>query len=214
MCPAKVVIIFLSVCVAGVMCLDACAPDCTGKPAGSKVPDPMNCTQFYLCLNGGVPTDHPLWCESGEIFDEVIEDCRVGSDCKPKCPPTTSGCHFTCNFTYDLVSDPLNCGQYFVCLPHGLGGPLACPEGSRYFDGEKCVDDEGACCSDKCTPFCEAAATQVPDPSDCTKYYICLDSGPASEDYHFQCDAGENFNIATGLCDSGASCVTICQGKV
>ncbi|XP_047484360.1 mucin-2-like [Penaeus chinensis] len=211
--PVQKAIVLLGVCVAGALCVDKCSPDCTGKPAGSKVPDPRNCTQYYLCLNGEVPTDHPLWCEPGEIFDTTLNECQVGTDCTDQCPATVPNCHFTCNGTYDLVSDPSSCSQYFVCLPHGLEGPFGCPAGAPYFNGENCVDDKDTCCSDPCTPFCEAAVTQVPDPTDCTKYYICLEPGLASEEYHFTCDAGQNFNYVTGRCDSGASCVILCGGS-
>ncbi|XP_063599181.1 protein psiA-like [Penaeus indicus] len=210
--PVQKAIVLLGVCVAGVMCVDKCSPDCTGKPAGSKVPDPKNCTQYYLCLNGEVPTDHPLWCDPGEIFDTTLNECQPGSGCTDQCPATVPNCHFTCDGLYDLVSDPSSCSQYFVCLPHGLE-PFGCPAGAPYFNGESCVDDKGACCSDPCTPFCEAATTQVPDPTDCTKYYICLEPGLASEEYHFTCDAGQNFNLVTGRCDSGASCVILCGGS-
>lgn len=208
--PVQKAIVLLGVCVAVAVCVDKCSPDCTGEPAGSMVPDPMDCKQFYYCLNGEFPMDHPFPCGPGQIFDDILNKCQVGTDCTPQCPTTVPNCHFTCDATYDLVRDPSSCSQYFQCLPHGLEGPFACGSGTPYFNGENCVDDEGACCSDQCTAYCEAAMTQIADPKNCTNYYICLAPGLASEENHFPCDAGETFNIATGRCDSGASCVTLC----
>ncbi|ROT65561.1 peritrophin-44-like protein [Penaeus vannamei] len=183
--PVQKAIVLLGVCVAVAVCVDKCSPDCTGKPAGFMVPDPMDCKQFYYCLNGEFPMDHPFPCGPGMIFDVILNKCQVGTDCTAQCPTAVPNCHFTCDATYDLVRDPSSCSQYFQCLPHGLEGPFACGSGTPYFNGENCVDDEGACCSDQCTAYCEAAMTQIADPKNCTNYYICLAPGLASEENHF-----------------------------
>ncbi|XP_037793254.1 uncharacterized protein LOC119588690 [Penaeus monodon] len=172
------------------------------------VEDPLNCTQFYFCLSNCAVTEHPLPCEAGS-FNPVTHACDPAvTSCTASCD--TGSCHLTCNGTMDMISDPLDCGQYFICFPHGIEGPFSCPSNAPFFNGDTCVVENSECCVGSCLPFCPSAGVQIPDPFDCRKYYICVKGGElASEDFHFTCNSG-NFDIAQGLCSDSAECKVLC----
>nr|XP_027222034.1 keratin-associated protein 16-1-like [Penaeus vannamei] len=214
------IVLLVSVCFFGVIYANSCEPSCVDTaffgakkclPAASKVEDPMNCTQYYYCLSNCEVMQHPVPCDEGS-FDPVAGACGGPADCKASCDP--GSCHLTCNGTLDMISDPSDCGKYYICFPHGVEGPYSCPTDSPFFDGETCVVEDSECCEGSCLPFCTAEGVQIPDPTDCTKYYICVIAGElASEDLHFTCDSG-NFDISLGYCTDSAECKVMCPGGV
>ncbi|XP_042893571.1 multiple epidermal growth factor-like domains protein 10 [Penaeus japonicus] len=211
------IILLVTVGLCGVIYATSCEPSCVESavfgtkkclPPTTMVEDPMNCTQFYYCLANCEVMQHPVPCEPGNIFDPVAGECATGTDCKASCDPGI--CHLTCNGTMDMISDPTDCNNYFICFPHGIEGPFHCPADSPYFNGETCVVENSECCEGNCLPFCDTAGVQIPDPTDCTKYYICIKAGEmASEDFHFTCNSG-NFDVALGRCSDSAECKVLC----
>ncbi|KAK7083054.1 hypothetical protein SK128_005619 [Halocaridina rubra] len=196
--------------------VDPCEPDCSAANAFDKVPDPNNCTNFYYCLADHTPTDQPVPCPPGSSFptDGTGTDCTGPAACTPICGGGSGvACHLTCNGTGDYISDPFDCNVYYEC---DAAGPLPgrnCPADRPHFDGESCVDNEDICCVPGCDPVCEAAATQIPDPIDCTKFYICTGPGTPDSVLHFDCPSGENFDIGTGHCVAGAECKLLCTSS-
>ncbi|KAK7083053.1 hypothetical protein SK128_005618 [Halocaridina rubra] len=189
-------------------------PDCSAANPGDKVPDPVNCTNYYFCLADHNPSDLPLPCPPGTSFptDGTGTDCTGTVPCDPICGGGGGvACHITCNGTGDYISDPFDCGTYYEC---DAAGPIVpgrvCPPDRPHFDGESCVNNADICCYPGCSPVCEAAATQIPDPTDCTKFYICTEAGTPDESLHFPCPPGQNFDIGSGHCTAAAECKILC----
>ncbi|XP_071544996.1 peritrophin-48-like [Panulirus ornatus] len=206
--PRLLHLLFLLAVVSTPVLCFSCEPDCSSYQPGAFVEDPLNCTQFYLCLQDGMPSDHTIPCQSGHVFDPESMSCVTGADCIPSCYPVY--CHITCNGTYDIISNPLNCNQYYFCVPGQIEGPLNCPPDRPFFDGESCIADDSHCCQNLCLPFCFYKNYEIPDPLDCNKYYICLEEGMADEALHFSCPPGENFDLPAGRCVPGAKCNVLC----
>lgn len=167
--------------------------------------------RYYYCLTDHMPSDRPLTCpESSPIFDPTLGDCVPSGPCTITC---IKGCPSPCNGTTDMVRNPLDCGSYYICLPSGVeGDPLSCPLDRPFFDGEFCVDDPTVCCTedDYCNPLCVEEATEIPDPRDCRKFYVCTSVGLPLPENHFSCHSGEAFDIFLGRCSLYADCRTLC----
>ncbi|XP_069178926.1 peritrophin-1-like [Procambarus clarkii] len=198
------------VCAVGILQQDACLPDCNGKNPLDKVPDPKNCTNYYICIDDGIYSDHAVPCPSGNYFDPSSSACAPGSadDCEAPCKP--SDCHITCNGSFSLISDPLECGKYYVCIAGSPGLPVTCSPDAPYFNGVNCVDDKEVCCIVSCDPYCQPGIVETPDPTDCTKYYMCNEEGAVDPNLHFSCGSGEHFDYQIGRCASGATCNPLC----
>lgn len=190
-------------------------PDCTGKVLGDKVHDPKNCTNFYLCLDNGQVTDHPVPCDTGNEFPVGGTQCvpeDPSAPCSPACPDGAGSgeCHLSCDGGLDFVSDPTDCSKYFMCIPGGVHA-LSCPDEHPYFNGKECGNDKDTCCVPGCFAICETPNTLIPDPKDCQRFYYCEEVGEAEENYHFSCADNENFNIQTAECSVEASCTVLCN---
>lgn len=197
------------VSVAALLALENCQPDCFDHVAGDKVEDPLNCTQFYLCVYDGQPSDDTVACGPGDIFDAAIGECVPGSSCQPSCVPTK--CDSKCTGIEDFIQDPLNCNAYYLCIiGQNIEGPYYCPPDRPYFDGNHCISDDSRCCDNLCLPYCHPGDVQIIDPKDCSQYYLCTEEGPASENTHFPCPSGETFQISSGKCQPDVACVILC----
>ncbi|XP_071544991.1 uncharacterized protein [Panulirus ornatus] len=194
------------------MLREGCDPaDCSGKNPGDMVADPMNCTQFYFCLDDGVVLDKPYPCPDAGGFDPNAGVCTDNTTCAAPCQPS---CKMTCSGTpLEKIGDPKDCNKYYVCAGEDAVGPFPCPAEKPYFDGTECGGDFSKCCEIICVPYCPADAGDVPDPLDCTRYYECTAAGLIADDAgHKSCPAGENFDIPTGKCTADAPCKTLCGG--
>nr|XP_053632539.1 uncharacterized protein LOC128688641 [Cherax quadricarinatus] len=205
----RMMLVLLVLSAAGIVCQDTCTPDCTGKHERGVVTDPLNCTNYCLYFNDGTAADQSLPCDAGEHFDAQTSACASPADCTPTCKPPVY--HITCNGSLSLISDAFDCSVYYICLANDVQGPLVCDPDRSYFNGEACVSDKEVCCTVSCTPYCPGGIVQVPDPTDCHRYYICTNAGPVNPDYHFQCDVGQVFDYQIGQCVTGVSCITLCD---
>lgn len=185
---------------------DECSLSCEGKEPGEWVADPYNCTQFYLCLEDGSPSDHPLPCDQGHFEDGT---CQGQSLCDPPC--ITGYCDIVCKRPLHYIADRFDCSIYYLCsVSNDALGPYTCPEDKPFFNGQSCTADQDKCCKRDCMPYCNATNTQIIDPTDCHNYYICLELGPAHPDYLFFCTNGWGFDIASGHCSQDAHCEVLC----
>ncbi|KAK7086085.1 hypothetical protein SK128_005378, partial [Halocaridina rubra] len=187
---------------------DECEPNCTGHLNGEEVSDPKNCTRFYVCMPGEMPSDFPFSCPPDTEFQETV-GCVPPYGCEPICKGSPA-CHMTCLSVGDYIADPIDCTAYYVCDISGPSEANHCPGSFPNYDpvAQKCADDESVCCKPGCEPQCEATSVQVPDPTDCTKFYQCYPNPiypPVS------CPDGEVFNIGTGHCDPTAECKAWCS---
>lgn len=86
----------------------------------------------------------------------------------------------------DLVPDPKNCYNYYVCVSTAGGvtssdTSFACPDG-QYFDttSAKCADETTPCqsvCGGQCSLSCSEALDVLGFPGNCSKYYVCIFGG-------------------------------------
>ncbi len=183
-----------SLWAAGAAGQNSCEPSCPeGCSGGEKVPNPVNCRQYYECLEDCVPSDPVFDCPDGSKFDadtfECVEDDGTATITCGTCSPK---CKFTCTEGYTgVIADREDCQIGYLCQ---FETPLqvTCSGDTLYFDGDNCQANETLCC-DKCQVYCEAPFIETLDPYDCTAYYYCTEEGwPLPED-RYQCDDGEMF---------------------
>lgn len=201
-------------CTPGVF--SQCEPIC-GSP-GQYVVDPVDCSKYYYCFDISSPSDTPYSCPDGEIFDPSYASsgsmCKFDDGtCDATCVPE---CRFYCDGHHVYVADHKDCGVYYSCLdPDGMNNPLTCSPSTPFFNSNegKCTADERFCCGD-CYPYCFIRNKEIADPTDCTKFYLCVTVGPVDSggNAHLQCPAGENFDPDLGTCYLNAPCVTPCPG--
>ncbi|KAK7083050.1 hypothetical protein SK128_005615 [Halocaridina rubra] len=187
-----------------------CEIDCTGRPDFTKVADPFNCTNYYICLYEE-PSPISIPCHEGEFFE--AGDCvPMINPCGPSCAPGAS-CSLTCDpkSPGGFINDPFSCNIYYECVVGGLISSV-CSESEPHFDSTsgKCVNDPSLCCAPICTPYCYEKETLIPDPTDCTKFYICLDTGTPLEKYRMSCDEGKVFDVPLGMCTTTGVCQVLC----
>ncbi|XP_063615192.1 mucin-2-like [Penaeus indicus] len=124
-------------------------------------------------------------------------------------------CHFTCRDSLEMINDKSSCNAFHLCLPDGPLGPITCP-GNTYFhwESQTCVEDSGVCCSVSCTPMCTSVGVQIPDPIDCARFYVCVETGQPSEDVHLTCPSGTFFDAETHRCLADVECEAVCAPGV
>jgi hypothetical protein len=201
-----------------------CYPSCDNSSGtlveGSKVPNPFDCTTFYVCSDvdgdGTLETsDSPISCPEGTYFDPSYTTCLSiptdGSSYCTACNP----CEVVC--TEDELGaplpDPYDCSSYFVCLAGGSLAHVDCgpDEGFDYLQSE-CVGVDNARCFESCDP-CGIYCTEegrVPNPSDCHSYLYCEPGvGTAS----FTCPADMHYDANSEECVEGEECDNQCSGS-
>ncbi|XP_069179220.1 uncharacterized protein [Procambarus clarkii] len=192
-----------------------CEPDCSiaVPPDLVMVADPVNCTRFYVCAADGTPSDSPASCPAGTYFDGTAStpDCTGELPCDPTCE--LPKCLTTCAADLDKIFDQTSCSRYYICMGGSLLGPIECPVDQPYFDGvgSTCSTDEAVCCGDPCIAYCYEPGSQVPDPYDCTKYYLCTKVGLVNEQYVVNCPSGSNYDANLGHCVVGGPCNIMCN---
>ncbi|KAK8724667.1 hypothetical protein OTU49_011198, partial [Cherax quadricarinatus] len=137
--------------------------------------------------------------------------------CVPDCTGRKEG---------DLVKNPTNCLQYYVCSdPDGDGVlpiepsvlPLQCEEGYFFNSAEsvrqcQTINPSADYCKGLCSPCviqCETPGTLIPSTLDCSKYEICLETGPQE----VECPtATPYFNFENyGCTDDPTVCYDLCD---
>ncbi|XP_045598960.2 uncharacterized protein [Procambarus clarkii] len=130
--------------------------------------------------------------------------------CYPTC--VIPNCPQQCEYDLQQIFNPNNCSNYYVCVAENLLGPMECTVSAPYFDGirQGCSDNENVCCNDLCVAYCHTKGAEIPHPYDCTKYYLCLRIGLATDEDLLSCSSGSNFDVSTGRCVAGAPCNILC----
>ncbi|KAK7086082.1 hypothetical protein SK128_005375, partial [Halocaridina rubra] len=166
-------------------------------------------SRYYLCVADGVPSSSPVPCSSGQFFEEGLQKCVDPYPCFAGCPLV--GCHLTCTHVGDILADVNSCSAYHIC---DLNGPIEshfCEPPQPYFDqvNKICSSLSTGCCQHTCQPYCDPSVLFVPDPLDCTKFYVCDNGEPVFPS--ISCAPGENFDIGRGLCSITAECTVLCS---
>ncbi|XP_063591477.1 peritrophin-1-like [Penaeus indicus] len=197
-----------------------CAPDCSGVDPGVRVRDPTDFTKYYICLDVDgsgnlLPSSDSVSCPPGEFFNDQhtlprcdpIEDTpeiimtATCDPCKPHCPETGM-----------VAPHPTDCSRYYVCLNDGHAIEYDCGAGYYfdYIDGV-CSEDNSRCYQycDPCKPHCTHVYQRVPDPYNCTKFYLCTLGDVVS----FKCPYQMVFNKESHLCEKSINCITNCHSR-
>lgn len=180
--------------------------------------DPTDCHQYYYCIDATTPSDTPLSCPDDEIFNPSNTgpaDVCMADDgtCVLTCVPD---CTVFCVAPHNFVGDSEDCSVYYSCsIPDWQNHPFRCSGQTPFFDGgsETCVSVDNVCCGE-CYPYCFTAPSQIPDPTDCTRFYLCvtvgtIDSGGNSL---LHCPDGEHFDNVAAVCSPTAPCYQPCTG--
>ncbi|KAK3872845.1 hypothetical protein Pcinc_022100 [Petrolisthes cinctipes] len=183
-------------------------PDCSLLPPGSQLPNPKDCTQFFICFPDGTLSTDSYPCPENESFHPVILECvsnpsGVDIPCFPAC------CPLTCKES-DRLIHPHDCQKYYFCYGE-LTDIVECQgSSSPYFNGETCVGDEDSCCPIPCKTYCSVLVSLLPHPTDCHKYYNCTEYGPPDPASAMTCEPGEIFDYRLSRCSTDALCEPIC----
>ncbi|XP_035787624.1 peritrophin-44-like [Anopheles albimanus] len=163
---------------------------CDNIPDGRFINDFTACDGFYTCFRGEA---FPGTCPEGYYFNEEEQLCDFNWRVKCMLCPDDP------NASPTLEPIEGNCDFYTLCF-QGIGTLRECAEG-LLFDRVlgACtiadrVDCEAALCPSNVNP---ATPVLVPDPADCSSYFICL-NGEATP---AQCAPTLLFNPETRRCD-------------
>ncbi|XP_063866712.1 uncharacterized protein LOC135103832 [Scylla paramamosain] len=195
---------------------NACLVSCEGCTGITMVHDPINCHRFYYCKDDQLLTDSPFECPNGQEFNPQTHMCQPdldGEGCRPLCASEPGECHYTCQPGDTLIASVYDCGTYYICDAEGnFGLPKTCPPEKPFFDGKKCQTDEILCCH--CHGYCFPGdeGRLVADPTDCRRYYVCLNEGVPV--YSGTCDKGEHFDAISRQCSTEAPCRTMCRNVI
>ncbi|XP_063605068.1 mucin-2-like [Penaeus indicus] len=159
----------------------SCQPKCVIP--NSLVPDPMDCTHYYICVFLRGLTPHPVRarCPSTKPFfhrtklrceseARCIEMCSVPSTLPETTAPSTiedlhDPCLPSCVRPESVVKDPKDCHHYYTCTVNGnttILTRMACPPSRPVFDArsESCLN------SAECLVTCQESETQTGNGTD------------------------------------------------
>ncbi|XP_042890598.1 mucin-2-like [Penaeus japonicus] len=185
-------------CMSSIQCVVACpgitatapppAPDATScQPKciipNSLVPDPMDCTHYYICVFLRGQTPHPVRarCPSTKPFfhrtkfrceaeARCIEMCSIPStSLEPTVPPTVEEqvdpCLPSCVRPESVVKDPKDCHHYYTCTVNGnttILTRMECPSSRPIYD----VESESCSEFAECLVTCQQSETQLTNGTD------------------------------------------------
>ncbi|RWS07399.1 hypothetical protein B4U79_07846 [Dinothrombium tinctorium] len=174
-------------------------------------PHHKSCDKYYSCDNG---TATLKVCGNGLVFaddDPSRENCAYpfSVDCGDRTdlePPISTP---NCPRLYGIFPHPSNCRIFYSCW-NGEASKYECPPGLAY-DAEQrvCVwadlvdrcDQlevaEGFVCPDPAEVEQPGHYTRHAHPTDCRKFYVCIDSTARP----YGCSFGTVFNVDTLQCD-------------
>ncbi|XP_017092436.2 chitin-binding domain protein cbd-1 [Drosophila bipectinata] len=180
---------------------------CLGQLDGLSVPDPTDCTQFYLCLQQEAALLQS--CPSGSFYDSESGYCR----------PNDGSCQLAiCSNVEDgkLVAHPEDCRAYYSCSKRNGTSLIRCDEG-QYFHSflSMCRVDHGQCVketnqndTDQTTKMCSGLhGVRVPHELYCNLYYACV-KGLAIP---VECPAQHQFNPVLSLCEPESQAIETCR---
>ncbi|XP_035794802.1 uncharacterized protein LOC118467940 [Anopheles albimanus] len=159
-------------------CEAAACPSNINPETPVLVPDPADCSSYFICLNGEAT---PAQCAPTLLFNPETRRCDLEEnvECAEGAPSPTS-----CPATgFHLIGNPADCVSYFVCLD-GVqsAAPLDCASGLIFdiTEGQCRLPDENSRCADGSSP--------IPEPT-------------LGEAFPGTCPEGYYFNEEEQLCD-------------
>ncbi|XP_049298656.1 probable chitinase 10 [Anopheles funestus] len=169
---------------------EAVSNRCAGVPDGVFINDFTACNAFFTCFRGEA---FPGVCVEPFYFNEEKQLCD--HPWEVKC--------LICPQTEDLVPTfvPIEgeCTFYALCI-QGIGTLRECDNGLKFdavqgnCDLAENVQCDAGICPSNVNP---SIPTSVPHPTDCSRYYICLNNEATEQ----QCAPTLLFNPETRFCD-------------
>ncbi|XP_074598542.1 protein obstructor-E-like [Brevipalpus obovatus] len=174
-------------------------------------PHAKSCDKYYACENS---TAILKTCGNGLVFDDqdyMRENCAYpfSVDCGDRTdmePPISTP---NCPRLYGIFAHSSNCRIFYSCW-NGEANKYECPPGLAYDDEQRvCVWadlvnrcdqaslSDGFVCPDNAENDQPGHYTRHPHPTDCRKFYVCID-GVARP---YGCSFGTVFNVDTLQCD-------------
>lgn len=205
------VVAFLAVLVLGSFPRSE-ANRCIGRPDGFFVNDFTECEAFFTCVR---QSQVPGRCPDGFYFNEERQLCDnqwnvVCLLCTGEEPEEPEPEPEEPSEEVDPANVPVpeffpienECRKYTLCA-NGVGFLRECSPGlmfnpvSRTCELEANVDCIESICPNNVNPM---EATMVPDPTDCSRYYICFQRQPIGGTSH-ACNEGLLFDPVNMRCD-------------
>ncbi|XP_064545345.1 uncharacterized protein LOC135433261 [Drosophila montana] len=166
---------------------------CNELKAGEKIPS-VDCSHFWICLIEMEPVY--VACPLGKHYSRSEQECV--SPALAKCATPAKLCESNYS-TYAAES----CNEYYGCTNKNLM-KRSCPYGEAYSaESAACIKD-WSCVADL-KPDCQnpANANAYFSHSDCTKFYVCIQSqvfeGKCADGYGFD---RQSSNCRLGICKS------------
>ncbi|XP_050091536.1 uncharacterized protein LOC126575067 [Anopheles aquasalis] len=174
---------------------------CVGVEDLSFVSDDDFCYRYYQCVNG-VP--YPMICPNDQWFDERRQVCDFTQnveceihDVLPPPMPTDGICTGLSNSVQ--VQHPVFCNRFYICVDE-IGFPQICAAGLWFHEERQtCASPLEVECPNGLTTtpspiegICNdvPSGTYVPNPVDCSRYYVCVNMYP----YSIECPGGNWFD--------------------
>nr|XP_029713040.1 peritrophin-44-like isoform X1 [Aedes albopictus] len=204
-----VVAIFSVIVLSAIPSLEA--NRCLGRPDGFFVNDFTACDAFFTCIR---QTPVPGRCPEGFYFNENNQMCDnpwnvicllcVGTETEPDTEPETETDDPETEPQEGVVTEffPIEneCSMYTLCV-NGVGFLRECSAGLMFDPvAQRCDLEENVECVENICPNSvnPAVASMVPDPTDCSQYYICFNRIPNGP---HTCNAGLLFDPVNRRCD-------------
>uniref|UniRef100_A0A182K8X5 Chitin-binding type-2 domain-containing protein n=1 Tax=Anopheles christyi TaxID=43041 RepID=A0A182K8X5_9DIPT len=204
---------------------------CVDNVGVNLVPDPSNCQRYFTCVQ---TQSFPNTCPGNQIFDISSNSCKpvkqatcildVNPSPQPTSPPlppppsstpspsppapAPSNPNNPCRNNNGVSYKPhaIDCTRYYMCMDT-QSIERTCPSG-QVFDiyltacsskqSSTCILDVNPCDNNNGIAY-------KPHPSDCTLYYMCMDSQSIDR----ACASGQIFDIYKSACgpESSSTCI-------
>ncbi|XP_018012273.1 uncharacterized protein LOC108669454 [Hyalella azteca] len=217
---ASILLIWMMLVGTRASCVPTCKDSTVNITEGSRVPNPANCFEFYVCsdpLGGNNLTlsPEPIKCPNGTYFDVSSSKCKtIPSDGSAYCENLCDPCDLKCEAPGTLIPDPYACDSYYICLANNESIISNCGDDQSfdYIQGS-CVATSDAVCYKSCDPckvYCVHEG-KVPNPFDCEGYIYCE---PPYGQTEFKCPPDHQYEIGSQKCvpygDPNQTCDNTC----
>ncbi|XP_063710069.1 uncharacterized protein LOC134838461 [Culicoides brevitarsis] len=204
---------------------------CVGKPDGTLLPHPENCSKFLNCNNG---ISFAGDCPADLYFNPVSSQCdyKENVSCHvQEIPEEDEKEDVECPETgVAFVASKIQCDWYYICM-QGTPSRMICAEGMHFSETEsRCESESTANCqigvsstttttnepstsnpSNEFDKFCKPDTLHsIPHPFNCNLFILCF-NGTAIERF---CDDGLHYSAKDSVCLAPREAKCIADGTI
>lgn len=180
---------------------------CIGKH-GYLMPDPANCNNFYVCINGKLRRER---CYNNHFFNHTTYQCQMlangtaadssNTQTKAQCSDPKLNSTEICALIADgSIADQSDCRRYITCENGMELNTERCRNGESYDSILGfCRQSEGTCSMENGLRVGECSGKHgqlVRDAENCRGYFVCINA----QKIQTNCSDNEYFNAALGMC--------------